>query len=149
MKATTVGVRVTAADTDRARVSARRHQFLVGRPIDFDAESATVMALEYALGALGAELVSGLRQFAGRRRLTLDNVEALVRAEIEDSLVYLEVIGESGQPRIGRVEIKLFVASPEPEQHVRQLFDVVLNKLPLVHLFREAGRLDIQLILPA
>jgi hypothetical protein len=149
MKAMTVGLRVTAADTDRARVSVRRHQFLVGRPIDFDAESSTVMALEYALGALGAELVAGLRQFAGRRRLTLDNVEALVRAEIEDSLVYLEVVGESGQPRIGRVDIKLYVASLESDQKVRQLFNDVLNKLPVVRMFREAGHLEIQLILGA
>ena len=149
MKAMTLGLRVTASGSDGAKVSARRHQFLVGRPIDFDAESSTVMALEYALGALGAELVGGLRQFAGRRRLTLDNVEALVRAEVEDPLVYLEVIGESGQPRIGRIEIKLYVASPEPEQNVRQLFEGVLSKLPLVHAFRQAGRLDIQLILAA
>ena len=145
----TVGLRVTAGEQDQARVSVRRHQFLVGRPLDFDAESSAVMAMEYALGALGAELVGGLRLFAGRRRLVLDNVEALVQAEIEDSLVYLEVIGESGRPRIGRVDIKVYVASPETEQLVRHLFEEVLNKLPLVGTFRGAVHLDIQLMIAA
>jgi uncharacterized OsmC-like protein len=127
MKAMPIDLRVTAAETNRAKVSVRRHQFLVGRPIDFDAESPTVMPLEYALGALGAELVAGLRQFADRRRLALDNVEALVRAEVDDALVYLEVVGETGQPRIERVVIRLYVASPEPEQTVRQLLEKVLR----------------------
>ena len=106
MKPMTLWLRVTTGERDRARVSVRRHQFVVGRPMDFDAESPTVMALECALGALGAELVGGLHEFAGRRRLLLDNVEALVQSEIEDPLVYLEVIGESGRPRIGRVDIR-------------------------------------------
>jgi len=149
MKPMTVGLRVTMGGRDRARVSVRRHQFVVGRPIDFDAESSTVMALEYALGALGAELVGGLQEFAVRRRLVLDNVEALVQGEIEDPLVYLEVIGEAGQPRIRRVDIKVYVASPETEQIVRQLFEDVLTRLPLVGTFRGAVQLDIQLILAA
>lgn len=147
MKPMSVGLRVTAADRDHARVSVRKHQFVVGRPIDFDVEAPAVMAVEYALGALGAELVSGLRQFAGRRRLALDGVEALVQADIEHSLVYLEVVGESGAPRIGRVDIKVYVASPETEQIVRELFHDVVNKLPLVGTFRGAVHLDIQLIL--
>ncbi len=107
------------------------------------------MALEYALGALGAELVGGLHEFAGRRRLVLDNVEALVQGEIEDPLVYLEVIGESGRPRIRRVDIKVYVASPESEQIVRQLFEDVVIRLPLVGTFHAAVHLDIQLILAA
>ena len=107
------------------------------------------MALEYALGALGAELVGGLQEFAVRRRLVLDNVEALVQGEIEDPLVYLEVIGEAGQPRIRSVDIKVYVASPETEQIVRQLFEDVLTRLPLVGTFRAAVHLDIQLILAA
>jgi hypothetical protein len=149
MEPMTVGLRVTTGGRDQARVSVRRHQFVVGRPIDFDVESATVMALEYALGALGAELVGGLNEFAGRRRLVLDNVEALVQGEIEDPLVYLEVIGESGQPRIRRVDIKVYVDSPETEPTVRQLFEDVLARLPLVGTFRGAVHLDIQLILAA
>ena len=149
MKPMAIGMRVTAAERDHARVSVRKHQFVVGRPIDFDVEAPAIMALEYALGALGAELVSGLRQFANRRRLVLDGVEALVQAEIEDSLVYLEVVGESGVPRIGRVDIKVYVASPETEQIVRDLFKDVVNRLPLVGTFRRAVHLDIQLVFAA
>jgi hypothetical protein len=147
MKPVAVGMRVTAAEQDQARVSVRKHQFVVGRPIDFDVEAPTISAVEYALGALGAELVDGLRQFANRRRLVLDGVEALVRADIEDSLVYLEVVGESGVPRIERVEIKVYVTSPEAEPTVQDLFQDVVDRLPLLGTFRTAVHLETQLIL--
>jgi hypothetical protein len=79
-------LRVTTTDLDATHVLVRRHQFAVGRPIDFDAESAHVAALEYALGALGAEIVGGLRVFAKRRRVELDEVEAVVDGEVENPL---------------------------------------------------------------
>ena len=46
-------------------------------------------------------------------------------------------------------DIKVYVASPETEQIVRQLFEDVVIRLPLVGTFRGAVHLDIQLILAA
>ena len=43
----------------------------------------------------------------------------------------------------------MYVTSPETEQIVRQLFEDVLTRLPLVGTFRGAVHLDIQLILAA
>jgi hypothetical protein len=59
-------VRVTATGKDTASVFARRHQFTVGAPVHFDEEYGQVSALEYALGAVGAELLNGLVSL-GRR----------------------------------------------------------------------------------
>ena len=102
-------------------------------------------ALEYALGAVGGEVVNGLREFARRRRLAIDAVEALVTGELQDGLAYLEVIGETGRPRIRRIAIKVFVASRD-DKATRALFDEMIERLPLVSTLRETLDLDVELV---
>ena len=145
MTAITFSLRVTAPGPAAARVSVGRRQFSIGRPVEFDAASAHVAALEYALGAVGGEIVNGLREFARRRRLSLDAVEALVTGELQDGLAYLEVRGERGRPRIRRIAVKVFVASGD-HAATRALFDEMLERLPLVSTLRDALELDIELV---
>ncbi len=146
MDAITISLRVTAPDRDVARVLIGRRQFPIGRPLEFDEAAPYVAAIEYALGAVGGEVVNGLRAFAGRRRLTLDAIEAVVNGELENGLTYLEVIGEQGQPKISRIHIKVFVASGDAAA-VRALFDHVLERLPLVCTLRSALALTTELVL--
>jgi OsmC-like protein len=140
-------LRVTATGSDDARVSMRRHQFKVGKPIDFDVESGLVSALEYALSAVAAEIVGGLRVFAKRRRIEIDHVEAVVDGHVDNALAYLEVIGESGRPRVSKVVIKVFVGSSHDDETMQRLWADTLERLPLVQTFRDALALDIQLTL--
>jgi uncharacterized OsmC-like protein len=149
MNGITYTLRISSTERDAARVSVRRHQFTVGHPIDFDERAPAVTALEYALGAVGAEIVGGLRAFARRRRIELDEVEAVVNGEIENPLGYLEVVGETGRPRIAGVHVKVYVASSEDEDTVRRLLHEALERLPLVCTLREAMRLDIDLTMTA
>ena len=83
----TCTVRVTAADPEVARVSTRRNQFAVGRPLELDETSPRISALEYVIGAIAAEVVNGLRQFASRHRVDLDRVEAVATGELDNSLM--------------------------------------------------------------
>ena len=140
-------VRVSSVEGETARVSARRLQFTVGRPIEFDPESGHLAALEYVLGALGAEIVNGLRVFARRRRLAIDNVEAVVDGTLDNPLTYLEVIGETGHPGLSRLSVRVYVASPHDEPTLRRLWDDTLARLPLVCTLRDAGsvRFDLDL----
>ena len=69
-------LRVTTADPEVARVTIRRHQFEIGRPMELDEASPRISALEYALGAIAGEMVNGLRVFAWRHRVDVDRVEA-------------------------------------------------------------------------
>lgn len=140
-------LRITSADADAARVSMRRHQFTVGRPLDFDVEYPHVTALEYALGALGAEIVSGLRAFAKRRRVDLDQVEATVEGRLAHALAYFEVVGESGHPELSGVSIKVYIASPSDENTLTQLWNDTLARLPLVRTFRRVLDLEFELTL--
>ena len=146
MNAITLSLRVTAPGPAAARVSTGRRHFSIGRPVEFDDASPHVAALEYALGAVGGEVVNGLREFARRRRLPLDAIEALVTGELQGGLSYLEVIGETGQPRICRIAIKVFVASAG-DTATRALFSETIDRLPLLATLRRALDLDVELVL--
>jgi hypothetical protein len=137
--------RVTSAGPDAAHVSVRRQQFAVGRPMEFDGASPRIAAMEYALGAVGAEVVNGLQLFASRRRIDIDHVEAVVSAEVAGEGVYLEVVGEEGQPRIARMHVKVFAASPD-ESGLRRLWPELLDRLPLVCTMRSAVSIDLELV---
>jgi hypothetical protein len=142
--AITCTLRVTAPDRDIARVTARRQQFAVGRPLELDETSPRTSALEYALGALAAEVVNGLRVFAARRRVELDAVEALVTGELRNGLAWLEVVGEPTPPTIARIRLQVFVATPD-ETGVRDLWKDLLDRLPLACTLRVAVPFEIDL----
>lgn len=141
----TVTLRVTAHEPERARVSVRKEQFIVGRPLELDAASPRIGAVEYAIGALAGEVVNGVRQFAWRRRVDLEHVEALVTADLAHELAYLEVVGEEGAPRIDRVHLKVFIASAD-EPGIRRLWTDLLDRLPLLGTLRVAVPIDLDLI---
>jgi hypothetical protein len=145
MNAVAWTLRVTSVDGRTARVATRRHQFSVSRPLSFDVEHEGITALEYALGAVGAEIVTGLRELARRRRLDIEDLEAVVSAELKNPLVYLEVVGEKGDPTIARMHIKVYVTSTESEAVVQTLFRETLERLPLARTFREL--IDFQVVL--
>lgn len=144
MDAVTITLRVTAPDRDVARVSVGRRQFAIGRPLEFDEASPRIAAVEYALGAVGGEIVNGLRLFAGRRRLAIDAVEAVVTAELDRALAYLEVVGEQGPPTIARIHVKVYVACADGPA-VRALFAHLLERLPLVSTIGRALELTTEL----
>ena len=141
----TYTLRVTAHQPDTARVSVRTQQFAVGRPLEFDQSSPRTSALEYALGALGAEVVNGVREFARRRRVHIEYAEALVTADVAGELSYLEVVGEQATPRLTHVHIKVFVASAD-EPAIRRLWTDVLERLALFGTLRRAVPIDLDLI---
>lgn len=132
-------LRVTAKEAGPAQVHARTRQFPVGDPVSFDAAYPETTALEYALGAAGAELVNGLRAMARDRRLALEAVEALVSGSLEDTLAYLGVVGAAGRPVLRRVAVKLYASSLEDEAALRAAFEQVLRRSPLLQTLRLAG----------
>jgi hypothetical protein len=146
MDAITISLRVTAPGPAAARVSVGRRQFSIGRPVEFDDASPHVAALEYALGAAGGEIVNGLREFARRRRIDIDAIEALVSGELEHALTYLEVIGETQPPRIARISVKVFVSAAD-ETEIRALFADLIDRLPLMCTLRATVDLKTELIL--
>ena len=144
INSSTCTLRVTATDRDVARVSVGGISFqLAGRSSSMKRRHASRRSNTRSAPWRG-EVVSGLRDFAWRRRIDVDQIEAIVTGELENPLAYLEVVGESGRPRIARVHLKVFVASPD-EQAVRRIWEEMLDRLPLVCTLREAVRLELEL----
>jgi len=141
----TCTLRVTSHALDITTAFVRSQRFGIGRPIELDVATPRIAALEYALGALAGELVNGLRQFAWRRRVDLEHVEALVTGELEHGLAYLEVVGEDGVPRLAGVSVKVFVTSSD-DVAVGRLWTLVLDRLPLLNTFRTAVPIQLELI---
>ena len=99
-------LRITGNGRKGATAFCRKHKFEVGQPLHFDEEYDQIASLEYVLGALGADLVTGFAVLADKRRLDLDDLEAVVQGHLQNPLIYLGVVGEEGHPGIRSVTIK-------------------------------------------
>jgi hypothetical protein len=137
-------VRVIATGAQPAKAFARRHQFEIGNPLDFDPQYNQVTAFEHLLAALGGDLAGGFRALARRHRLVMDNVEVVVTATLENPLVHLGVIGEEGTPAIERLTVRAFASSAEGESELRPLWDEVLRRSPLVQTLMRAAQLEVE-----
>lgn len=137
--------RVTSRDEDRAAAVVRRHCFEVGPAVRFDEEYPAVTALEHVLAAVGADLTSGLRTIARKRRVQIDNVEAVVTAELNNALTHLGVIGEEGHPGLETVRVKVYVSTLAPVSEVERVWEEVIRRSPLANTFRAEPRLDLEL----
>lgn len=136
-------VRVTAAQPLGSTAHVRRHSFAVGAPLSFDAEHGAITALEYLLGALGADLVGGIQTVARRRRVEIDGVEAVVHGVLHNPMVYLRVVGETGDPGIRAIEARIYISSLDDEARVRAVWTEVLETSPIANTLTKAVALDL------
>jgi hypothetical protein len=135
-------VRVSAASA-KSTVYARAHRFAIGLPLSFDRDYPETTALEHVLGAVGADLACGLERLARLRRLEVDNVEVVVHGELQNPLVHLGVVGETGSPEIRKLTVKAYLGSFEPEDALAGLWQDVLARSPLIATFRKSVELEI------
>jgi hypothetical protein len=135
-------VRVRATGEGGASVLARTHRFLVGDAAPFDVAAPRVSGLEYALGALGAELSAGLLARARREGRAIDEAEAVVACELDDPLAALGVIGAIGHAGIGRLTVKVFARTLEPPEVVVALWQATLVASPLCVTLAKACALE-------
>jgi hypothetical protein len=138
-------LRVSTAPQNTARVFVRQQQFTVGVPVQFDAAYHAISALEYVLGAIGAEVVNGLQLLARKRLVEIDSVEAVVQGELNNPLVALGVVGESGHPGLEKVQVKVYVASLAATEDIQRLWQEVLARSPLLRTFQPLIQLDLSL----
>ena len=135
--------RVTSRPDGRAEVRVRKRSFEVGAPLSFDSAYEGVTAIEQLLGALGADLVNGLIARARKRRVEIDSAEATVEARLNNPLVYLDVVGESGHTGIEEIAVRVYVSSFAPETDIKSLWAEMLERSPLVNTLKKAVKLDL------
>ncbi len=112
-----------------------REQFEVSGALNFDPARTGVSALEYLLAAVGSDLVCGFQSLAKKRRVPIDDIEATVVGELENPLVPLGVIGETGSPGIKRIQLRVFISTPAAQDEVETLWQEVCGRSPLAVTF--------------
>lgn len=136
-------LRVRSTSRGLVTVYTRSQQIEIGVPVQFDPEYPHVTALEQLLAAFGADLVNGLRLAARRRHVLIDAVEAVVRGELDNPLVYLGVVGETGHPGLARIQTRVYVSTDADEEVLQPVWQETLRRSPLVNTFQRAVALDL------
>jgi len=97
---------------------------------------------ELLLGALAADVIGLFFQLAKRQRVVVDEVEATVKAELADPLVYLGVVGAEGEPRYESFSLRAYAGSAAPESRLQEIWAEALRRAPLFNTLRRAATVE-------
>jgi TusA-related sulfurtransferase len=134
---TTGGLRETAY--------CRNFSFGVGQSASFEERDEHPSAVEYALGALGADICACLALASGEAGVVLDDVEITVRGRLRSVLAHLGV--EAGDPSFGRIEARCFITTTEDEERIRPVWEAALGRSPLVCTLRKSVDMALTFVL--
>jgi hypothetical protein len=131
---------------DRATtVYARNNAFTVGPPASFTAGDPHPSAVEYLLGALGADLVNGFARHAARAGITVDALELSLAGGLGNALVYLGVNGEEGNPGVSRISGTLYVSAAAEDDALQQVWQTTLACAPIYNTIKPNVDLALEL----
>lgn len=136
-------VRITTSE-ERLTIFSRNNSFQIGEAISFDAEYNSLTALESFVGALGCDLISGLRKRANRMRVVIDNFEAYFRCELHNPLMFLDVIGENGSPAIKQIEGKIYISTFALPGEIEAAWQKTLELSPLYQTLKSTIQFSIE-----
>ena len=111
----------------------RNHAFTVSGQASFREADAHPDAVEYLLGALGGDLISGFASQATRRGVEVDAMEASIFGRLNNPLVLLGVVGESGHPGFETISCTLYVSADADEKILKEIWQTTLARSPLVN----------------
>ena len=134
-----VSVRAMTTNAGGIAVYARAHKAVLGRGWSFDIKEPAMTGAEMLLGSLAAEVLELFLRLARQQRLTVDEMEASLQAELKDPLVHLGVIGAEGEPRYSSFTVKVYAGSPAPADALRAVWEEAVRRAPLLNTLRRAA----------
>ncbi len=129
----------------RATVYTRNHAFTVGGQASFREADAHPDAVEYLLGSLGGDLISGFVSHAARRGVEVDAMEASIFGRLNNPLVYLGVVGETGHPGFETISCTLYVSADADTATLEEIWQTTLARSPLVNTLNRCVSLTLNL----
>ena len=129
----------------QATVYTRNLSFTAEQQASFRETDRYPSAIEYLLGALVTDLISGFAAQATRQGVFLDALEARVTGYLSNPLVYLGVVGEEGHPGLEEIECRLYVSAEAEEETLQQIWQVVQARSPVLNTLRRGVRLELAL----
>ena len=145
MTAHTWSVRVRAAGQNEAVVHSGKRSFEVGPQVRFEPSDDKLTALEYFLGALSADIVSGFQTAAARNRVNIFDVELSASCQLDNPLVFLGVVGETGTPSVKKVAGTLYVSSDAKDEALNDVWDETLARSPLTCTLKNCVDLELRM----
>lgn len=122
---------------------ARNFTWTLGQPASFEEKDRFASALESMLGALAADLTVGFALRCTQRGLTLDDLEATVKARLHSVLAHIGM--EEGDPSIQWIDLTLFASSPASGEALRDAWEETKRRSPLHETLRKACAVETRL----
>ena len=145
MTAHTWSVRVRAAGQNEAVVHSGKRSFEVGPQVRFEPSDDKLAALEYFLGAFSADIVTGFQNAASRKRINVFDLELSASCQLDNPLVFLGVVGESGTPAVKNVSGTLYVSSDAEDGVLKDVWDETLARSPLASTLKNCVDLELRM----
>jgi hypothetical protein len=136
-------LRALGAGEARVRLVTRNLSFQAERQVGLDPAAAYPAALDLLVGALAADLLIGFGREASRAGTPLHDAELRLEAQLENPLVALAVVGETGSPALSRVRGTLFVSTDADEPSLRALWEQACAHAPVFATLRTSATIDI------
>jgi hypothetical protein len=116
-------LRALACPDGHVRIVTRNLTFDAAQQLGLDPEASHPAALDLLVGALAADLLTGLAREAARAGVPLHDMELRLAARLGNPLVALGVVGEAGTPALASVQGTLFVSGDADEAGLLSLWD--------------------------
>jgi hypothetical protein len=140
-----LGVATAPATAAIATAYARNHAFNIGTQASFKETDAQPSAIDYLLGAVGADLLHGFQGGALRRGLVIYGLEANVAGYLNNPLTLLGVVGEQGHPGFEAISCTLYVSVEAEEQVLQEIWQETLRRSPLVNTLKNSVQLKLEM----
>ncbi len=138
-------VRVQRTATRVTRAYARGQSFDVGSQASLRDVDPYPSAIEYALGALGGDLVCGLERAAASEGLQLHAVEIALNGRLDNILVQLGVVGEHGHAGFSRIDGTVYVSADCDDAALDHAWRTTLVRSPLYNTLSRCASVTINL----
>jgi hypothetical protein len=137
--------RVRGTGENRATAYTRNQAFAVYGQASFKEADPHPSAVEYLLGALGSDLVTGFAAHAARHGIVVDALEASISGRLNNPLVFLGVVGETGHPGFEAISGTLYVSTDADEPILQEAWQETLARSPLVNTLQRCVALSLEL----
>ena len=133
------------ASGSHAVAYARNHAFSIGQQASFKEADEHLSAVEYLLGALGGDLLSGFQTQAKRHGVFLADLEVKLSGRLNNPLIFIGVVGEAGHPGFEAITGTLYVSTDAETSLIQEIWQVTLARSPLVNTLRRCVALSLEL----
>lgn len=110
----------------------RNHSIPLGRYVSFDEKDDLPTTLEAGIAALGAEVADAFGRLCDKKRIEIDALETRVNVCLENPLMTMGVIGETGSPAIESCDIVVYCSSDSGPDLLASIFEEARLRCPLL-----------------